>query len=103
MPKWKVLVEYLREHGRTTTGALGHIYGIGENIRGIRREANRNLGTSGRIVSEVTRGKFGERLPWATYRLEEFPDEPTSTVSEKRIVYPQPTAARLQLPLGGDQ
>jgi hypothetical protein len=102
MPKWKVLVEYLREHGPTTTGALGHVYGIGENIRGIRREANRNLAGRGYIRSDETFGPHGERLPWATYRLEEFPDEPVPPVAEKRIAYPQPSAPRLQLPLGGN-
>ena len=49
---------------------LGHIVGIGQNVRGIRREADRNLaGTGWQIQSKPTIGEDGKRLPWATYEL----------------------------------
>lgn len=66
MPKWQRLCSYLELHGPTTTGVLGHQKGIGENVRGIRREACANLrgrASSIRVVSIPT-GK-----PWRLYRL----------------------------------
>lgn len=72
VPRWQFLVRVLQENGPQTTGALGHIYGIGENIRGIRREANASLlreGSSLRVVSRRTKTEDGSRPPWRTYQL----------------------------------
>ncbi len=65
MRNWERLVWTLYQRGPMTTGALGHVYGIGENVRGIRREADRALAKYGLYIkSERTEG-----LPNATYRL----------------------------------
>jgi len=65
MVNWECLVWYLYQHGPNTTGVLGHVYGIGENVRGIRREADRALAKYGLYIkSHKTEG-----LPNATYRL----------------------------------
>ncbi len=69
-PRWRFLVRVLETCGPMTTGQLGHIYGIGQNVRGIRREANAHLRAEGKqIVSEPTYDADGKRLPWATYRI----------------------------------
>jgi len=70
-PRWAHLVDALRS-GPKTTGELGYIRGIGENVRGIRREADRNLTRIGfHIEGEETeqRDAAGEPIPNATYRL----------------------------------
>lgn len=72
MPKWQRLCAVLESEGPKTTGELGHIKGIGENIRGIRREANVHLRTMNmEIISETTwkRDAQGEPIANATYRL----------------------------------
>ncbi len=70
-PRWACLVDALRS-GPKTTGELGYVRGIGENVRGIRREADRNLRRIDfSIESEETerRDAGGEPIPNATYRL----------------------------------
>ena len=71
--RWQFLVRVLREQGPMTTGQLGHIYGIGENVRGVCREAITHLKAQGlTILSEPTYEEVdGRRVrrAWATYRL----------------------------------
>ena len=72
MSHWERLVHVLERDGPQTTGALGHIKGIGENVRGIRIEANRGLARYGMFVeSEKTEAldADGKQIPNATYRL----------------------------------
>jgi len=72
MTRWERLVHVLERDGPQTTGALGHIKGIGENVRGIRIEANRGLRPYGMSVeSEPTTDLDADRkkIPNATYRL----------------------------------
>ena len=72
MAHWERLVSVLERDGPQTTGQLGHIKGIGENVRGIKIEANRNLARYGMFVkSEETKtlDAEGKRIPNATYRL----------------------------------
>ena len=71
LPRWAYLVSVL-QGCPLTTGALGHLRGIGENVRGIRISANLHLQTIGyEIRSEPTtwRDTQGNRIPNATYRL----------------------------------
>jgi len=72
MSHWERLVAVLESQGPKTTGELGHIRGIGENVRGIRREADRNLRQYGlRIKGEPTTklAADGRKINNATYRL----------------------------------
>ena len=72
MWNWERLVCALERGGPQTTGKLGHMYGIGENVRGIKVEANRHLARYGlSIKSEKTRelDLHGGRIWNATYRL----------------------------------
>lgn len=73
--RWQRLVDVLRANGPMTTGALGHVYGIGQNVRGIRIEANAGLARLGRPeridskpTYEIVDGRRVRRA-WATYRL----------------------------------
>ena len=64
LPRWrKLLDELVRRGGSETTGVLGHVYGIGQNVRGIRYETNAHLGDEARILSLPTPGKS-----WATFQ-----------------------------------
>ena len=65
MARWERMVFVLYHRGPHTTGALGHIYGIGQNVRGIRREACHALQGSGWTVE--SRKLAGES--YHTYRL----------------------------------
>jgi hypothetical protein len=74
MRAWERLCFVLETAGPQTTGALGHVEGIGQNVRGIKREAERNLADGLVILSYETweeDPKMG--LPrlreWATYEL----------------------------------
>ena len=70
-PRWAHLVDALRG-GPKTTGELGYVRGIGENVRGIRREADRNLRQIDfSIESEETEQSdaSGDPISNATYRL----------------------------------
>jgi len=72
MARWERLCSVLDERGPMTTGALGMVKGIGENVRGIRREADRNLARYGmKIIAEETHELTadGEKINNATYRL----------------------------------
>ena len=72
MTHWERLVCVLERDGPHTTGALGHIRGIGENVRGIKIEANRNLARYGLFVKSektTTLDAEGKPIPNATYRL----------------------------------
>ena len=70
-PRWACLVDELRS-GPKTTGELGYVRGIGENVRGIRREADRNLRRIDFSIESAEteqRDAAGEPIPNATYRL----------------------------------
>jgi len=70
-PRWVHLVRALR-NGPKTTGQLGFVRGIGENVRGIRIEANRHLPKIDLwIKSESTdlTDADGKVISNATYRL----------------------------------
>ena len=69
MALWERLVVTLHRDGPTTTGMLGHIVGIGQNVRGIRREADRNLAGTGWQIQSKPTYVDGKRMPWATYEL----------------------------------
>ncbi len=84
--RWQFLVRVLRECGPMTTGQLGHLYGLGENIRGIRREAQANLRRDGwDVKSEPTFDEDGNRLPWATYQLVNLELQPHLQRTEEQI------------------
>ena len=95
--RWRFLVRVLETCGAMTTGQLGHLYGLGENIRGIRREAQANLRREGRdILSETTIDEQGNRLPWATYRLVNLELQPHLRRTEAEL-------AAKRVALGGRQ
>jgi hypothetical protein len=71
---WRFLVRVLETCGPLTTGQLGHVYGIGQNVRGIKREADVGLSSDRVIISYETWVKNPDTgLPmyvsWATYEL----------------------------------
>jgi len=65
MKHWERMVWVLHLHGPTTSGALGHVRGIGQNVRGIRAEADRGLAPHGLYVER----ERIEGVPWKRYRL----------------------------------
>jgi len=65
MSRWERMVFVLYHRGPMTSGALGHIYGIGENVRGIRIEANHGLRGTGWHVDS----RKAPDAPYHTYEL----------------------------------
>jgi len=71
---WRFLVRVLEICGPLTTGQLGHVYGIGQNVRGIKREADAGLPSERVIVSyrtwvENPQNGLPMHAPWATYEV----------------------------------
>ena len=65
MSRWERMVFVLYHRGPMTSGGLGHIYGIGENVRGIRIEANHGLRGTGWHVDS----RKAPDAPYHTYEL----------------------------------
>ena len=73
MANWERLCFVLETRGPQTTGALGAITGIGQNVRGIMREANARLEGMTIVSYETWEQNSETSLPrlreWATYEL----------------------------------